>query len=255
MAAKTGAYKAIELLLQAAPSLATVRNIDGQTPLHIACDAGWKNSVALLIQAAPRAVFMENAVGQTPYDTTYQADLASRAQERFNHIRVNTLSPSDVRADPQRNQIYDIEDKIPLLKETVEWLLAEGRPVDPESFKFNITSFISTLESQLALAKEAEKKLPPLPVKKVEEDPSPSDNGSHREVYNLCKREAESKPKEQRDLIKLLDVQLSVKANLDKAARNPKAQDVDSDEEEEEENVAWRGAMVYGYLDLNPDRV
>lgn len=223
--------------------------------MHLACDAGWKNSVGILIEAAPRAVFMENAVGQTPYDTTYQADLASRASRRIDQVRGDTLSPSDVRAHPERVQIPDLEYKIPVLKETVEWLLAEGTPVDPEAFKFTLNSFIATLESQLALAREAEKKLPPLPVKKVVEDPSPSDYRDRPAIYPMCKKAAESKPNERRDLIKLLDVQLSVKANLDKSADKTETQDADSDDEEDEEKVAWTGAMVYGYVDLNPDRV
>ncbi|KAH6890099.1 ankyrin repeat protein [Coprinopsis sp. MPI-PUGE-AT-0042] len=256
LAASTGAYKVIDILVKLEPGLATVRNIDGQTPLHLACDAKWSNSASILLDAAPRAIFMENAVGQTPFDTIYQEDLASRASQRFDsHTRGSTLTPSDVPRYPQRAQISVLEEQIPRLKETVEWLLAEGRPVDPDTFKFNLTSFIATLESQLALAKESEKKLPPLPVKEVVEDHSPYDNRNIQAIYQLFKNKIESKHNERRDLIKLLDVQLSVKANLDKAANKTERQDVDSDDEEDEEKVAWRGAMVYGAIDLNPDRV
>ncbi|KAH6867498.1 hypothetical protein BKA70DRAFT_402642 [Coprinopsis sp. MPI-PUGE-AT-0042] len=204
LAASTGAYKVFEALLEVVPGLATACNIDDQTPLHLACDASLISSASILLHAAPRAMFMENAVGQTPYDTIHQADLASRAAQRIAYQSGGTVSPFDIQTYPPRVQMYDIEFQIYSLKKTVEWLLAEGTPIDPVTFKFNLNSFIATLESQLALAKEAEKKLPPLPVKEPVENPSPYDWKHHQMIYHMFRSEAESKPNEQRDLIKLL---------------------------------------------------
>ncbi|EAU82414.1 ankyrin repeat protein [Coprinopsis cinerea okayama7 len=258
VAAKMGHYKALDILLNFDDNLALVRNVDGQTALHIAVETGRAKSTERLLKATQYGgLFMENGIGHTPYETLYLKHLASSLQTQRNQtsFSISTVSVRRASPGPQRVDIDSLEKEIPRLKETVASIIAEDRPANSQKFAFDFEVFIKTLESLLASAKEAKAKLPPAPAAK-EKEAVFSEDLDISKTWQVVQQTVISIPKQQRDLIKLFDVQQSVKANLDKVAPAGRKKDAYSDDEDEgAESKTGHTLLELTTYDTGPDFV
>ncbi|RXW22626.1 hypothetical protein EST38_g3223 [Candolleomyces aberdarensis] len=251
IAVKNGKVEMTKVILEFDNTTASYANIDGQTPLHYAVHEGYAKIAGLLLGTPLHGgLLREDAIGQTPLEVSVLKELLLRLRTSI-RVSPNTLSPDQLVYSRERILIDKLEEQLPRLQEIVKVLLDQGVPTNPQKFGFELNAFIKTMESKLKDAKSQREKLPPQPASREAEDESAKRNQKEsanveRTWYVLQDAVAAGPYNLQRDLIKLLDVQLSVRANLDKVSGEHKdTTNVDSDAEEDPEEVEWNSRMSY----------
>ncbi|TFK24215.1 ankyrin repeat protein [Coprinopsis marcescibilis] len=264
-ATAVGAYQVVKKLVQFDSNFTLVRNIDGQTPLHIACNKGFAETVKVLLESGASqhaGLYMEDGVGQTPVESLWLKRLSEvlSSQQTGSYFRYNRKpSTLDLRRIPTQNHtvhmvrvnIEHLEKDIPRLQEIVDILVAEGTPSNPGEFALKLASFIETLKRTLATLKADESKVteasaPPAPqlVSRAKKGSSDS-SGFERTGKVVLEFGGAVNLPGQRDLVKLFDVQASVKANLDRVFNSRNTDDEDSDAEEDEDLKTWQQGNIY----------
>lgn len=247
------------VILEFDNTTASYTNIDGQTPLHYAVHQGFAEVAKLLLKTPLHGgLLKEDAIGQTPLEVSVLKELLSRLGTSV-RAYPSTVSPEQLVYSRERICIDKLETQLPRLQETVKLLLDHGVPSNPQKFGFELNAFIKTMESKLKEAKNLQTGLPPKPVPRREVDDESTernrtDSSNVERTWGVLQDAVAAGPHNlQRELIKLLDVQVSVKANLDKVSgEHQEDKNVDSDAEEDPEEVEWNHRMVY-QIDRNGD--
>ncbi|TFK24224.1 ankyrin repeat protein [Coprinopsis marcescibilis] len=242
------AYAMVEVLLEFEPELALNRDVDGQTPLHIACSNAYIKTTQILLKkgAQNAGIFIEDGVGQTPYERIWLKAFKTKVGQQESYTSASTLEVRQPSEKPPRIDVEWLETELLRLQDTMDRLIAGGKVQNQEKFTFEINTFISVLKVNLTTAKQAFEKLPPIPKKEEEKpiiDPTDEWSGNVEKTWDIV-RDKLASVTGHRELVKLLDVQVSVKANLDKIINNPAAEE-DSDVEEDSEQADWQAGIVY----------
>ncbi|RXW15843.1 hypothetical protein EST38_g10015 [Candolleomyces aberdarensis] len=246
IAVKNGKVEMTEVILEFDNTTASYANIDGQTPLHYAVHEGYAKITKLLLGTPLHGgLLRENAIGQTPLEVSALKELLLRLRTLIRESP-NIVLPGRLVYFRERITIDKLETQLARLQEIVKVLLDQGVPTNPQKFGFELNAFMKMMESKLKDAKSQQERLPP---KRAPRDESTKRN--QKETANIertwCVLQAAvaAGPHNlERDLIKLLDVQLSVKANLDKISGEHKnTMNVDSDAEEDSEKAEWNNRM------------
>lgn len=212
----------MQLILDFNKSSLLTRNIDGHIPLHCAVIQNYPEVLRLLIDAdsAGSSLRMEDGMGQTPYEIHSLRELTVRLQD-FPATRdagISEISPSNVQ-ERKRYDMDKLQVEVPLLRSTIDALVRDSKLEDKTKLTWELNTFVTMMEVRLRTALDAEKAASntrkPVEPKVDKNAVDRSDIHKLRKVL-LAGLAAVAGSSRDRQLVHLIDVQRSVRANLEK---------------------------------------
>ncbi|KAF6743504.1 ankyrin repeat protein [Ephemerocybe angulata] len=258
VAVKKGRIDLVNLILEFDNTTALYRNIDGQTPLHYAIAEGYSEIAKELLQTPQHGgLYTEDSIGQTPFELAALKEFLVRLN-RSHRAGISNLAVDSPTEYNNRINADELAKQIPRLTEVVQEMVAGGIPANPQKYAFDMNAFIKTLESNRdQWLKQLQSFMPAEPEKKpspVDDEPNRNDYQNIEGTWKVIEEALTSASVgAQRELIKLLDVQQSVKANLDSVAKDQVSPDDDSDAEEDPEVVEWNQSIIHHFVNKGPD--
>ncbi|KAL5531740.1 hypothetical protein ACEPAG_4617 [Sanghuangporus baumii] len=218
-----GQYKAVEVLLQSGFAVVkeclTVRDAKGSMPLHAAVHKGFSKIVALLVEAVPdsESLYSENGVGETVLETAWAKFLIDGTRSNYpgrdllGHRNIRTLNSLSFLTAPVREDRNDLGTELELLKSVHANLLRDGKLAANVKLKEALDAFIRYLSEKV----RSEAESPEIPAKE-----ETIDKYDPRKTFKVVSAAVSAIPV-RRQLVHLTDVQRSVRASLEKAAKKP----------------------------------
>lgn len=254
IAVKQGSIEMVRTILEFDSSTALFCNIDGQTPLHYAVAQSFPDIIEQLLDTPELGgLFKEDTIGQTPFELAALKEQLVRLK-KSSRASISMLPSNSALETPNRIGIETQTEGIADMKAVLKQVVDDGILENVQDFTFKINSFIATLESNI---EQWKKKLSTLPEEPETRPPAvvenPTDVANVEKAWRVVEKALKAATQGQRELIKLIDVQLSVKANLDQVARKSRDEDKDSDDEEDPEDSEWSQMTFRHRITKNAD--
>ncbi|KAF7300977.1 putative ankyrin repeat protein [Mycena indigotica] len=219
VAVKHGHHGCVRLILDFSVASIRLRDVEGSLPLHSAVRLDDTEMVKLLLKAEPLTLLTENGVGETAVEMAMHQDLVSRNEDLY-------ATPSVTKIDrlsyPHKfpGAFVRLGDELTRLKRAIGMLVEQG------------TLTLGT-PTQKALA---------LFVKHLEalEGDSVEPQRAGDSVLGILRAAGETS-QANRELVHLVDVQMSVQNTLDKNQRRAGRRHDDDEEEESDEEDGEEG--------------
>lgn len=163
---------------------------------------------------------MEDGMGQTPYEIHSLRELTVRLQD-FPATRdagISEISSSNVQ-ERKRYDMDKLQVEVPLLRSTIDALVRDSKLEDKTKLTWELNTFVTMMEVRLRTALDAENAASntrkPVEPKVDKNAVDRSDIHKLRKVL-LAGLAAAAGSSRDRQLVHLIDVQRSVRANLEK---------------------------------------
>ncbi|KAF8169046.1 hypothetical protein K438DRAFT_1921395 [Mycena galopus ATCC 62051] len=210
LAAKRGFKTAVKLVVEFSKTSALVRDVEGSIPLHCAVRSGFPETIQILVDAAPSGLHMENGVGETPLEIAILQDLIERnkqLQYQNNNRSSSNFELETVNDQPPRLDIDKLEIELPKFRVTLEELVSSGTLKNGTKPVTDMFAFAEHMERKLVAAKAA----------RNEAANRPKALANVRAMIGVVDGH--------RDLVHLVDVQISVQSILSKLSQKSETTD------------------------------
>lgn len=205
----------MELLVKFTTQGILARSASGSTPLHVATQKGYAAIANILLEAGPpELLHMENGVGETAVNLAYINALVERIEQfnRTDYANVGQLNVDRIDEHTERFNVARLEIEIPMLWETIDQLLKEGRLRPGTQLTDALQWFAKWMEAKFRRAKEINDERTKS-VKSDKDDRAPGDRCDHQKTLEYLKAGIVAKPGK-RDLVHLIDVQRSIEGEF-----------------------------------------
>ncbi|KAI0059307.1 ankyrin [Artomyces pyxidatus] len=219
LAVKRGSTASVRSMLEFGidRSVFLLKDVSGSNVLHVAVQQASTDIASMLCVHGPEELLHgENGVGQTPLDIASQKDLTERTRtgqgpwvRKPNDLQSTVGEHTGFQETPFELEKQKVQ--IPKLRATLDTLLADGRLERGTSLATELLAFADSMEAKLAEA---------IAAKKEADDAAGEDidplmpTGSVTRTADVI-REAVALKAGRRQLVHILDVQQSVKRNLE----------------------------------------
>ena len=201
---------------------------------------------------------MEDGMGQTPYEIHSLRELTVRLQD-FPATRdagISEISPSNVQ-ERKRYDMDKLQVEVPLLRSTIDALVRDSKLEDKTKLTWELNTFVTMMEVRLRTALDAENAASS--TRKPVEPKVDKNTVDRSDIHKLRKvlLAAAGGSSRDRQLVHLIDVQRSVRANLEKVNHTQKhaVKDEGFGEDAGEVQERQRGIIfqLLGLSVLDPD--
>ncbi|KAF8987599.1 hypothetical protein BDQ17DRAFT_1334968 [Cyathus striatus] len=220
IAVKSGSLRCVKLLLPYAKASLTMRDAAGSIPLHAAVRRGFAEITQLLISAGhPETLYMENAVGNTMLEIASPVDLKGRIPAESS-VAFYGYGGRRMQLGMRRNggtlryNVSELEHPLDGLWGTILELEGEKKVGKEEKIVHELRRFASTMEERFKVAKEAED-AHQLTKPKQPLNENMKDSVDVLKTFNFVSQAVKENPEFNREIVHLIDVQISVLAALE----------------------------------------
>ncbi|KAF8999457.1 hypothetical protein BDQ17DRAFT_1328336 [Cyathus striatus] len=220
IAVKQGSLRCVKLLLPYAKAPLTMRDAAGSIHLHAAVQRGFAEITQLLISAGnPETLYMENAVGNTVLEIASLVDLKGPIPAESS-VAVYGYGGRRMQLGMKRNggtlryNVSELEHPMDGLWGTILELEGEKKVGKEEKIMHELRRFASTMEKRFKVAKEAEDARQLTKLKQPLNE-NMKDSLDVLKTFNVVSQAVKENPGLNREVVHLIDVQISVLATLE----------------------------------------
>ena len=231
MAVKHNRLDIVRVLVDTSATQYLQRDYNGMTPLHLAIKSGYAEITRLIAKTGPaEALTLEDAVGNTPLETATHLAFLKRLDVASCPIPRPYPMPPQVEWARTPFDLAKQERELPLLRETIQSLLDEGRLLEGSKLAKDLRDFAARLETKISEVKTAKTEKAGTAKDSSEQWTAEKDNIDPIATLQVVREAITARPSH-RQLVHLSDVQIAVQKGLEEFT---------DAERKKRRNVSWR---------------